>query len=290
MKKNLTYLTTLGIILSLLASCTGTSTPKESTPPPHNAYVTPQSGTDYEVDTTGYTLVWQDEFNGPEIDTSVWSYETEATGWSHTWNSEWQDYVDNGTGGDNAYIQDDALVIKAEYTGTEHAQGSYTSARMVTKNTQSWKYGKVVARMSLPYGKGMWPAFWLMGNDGDWPACGEIDVMELVGGGSGDRTVHSALHWQDGGHKTDKGELTINNLRDYHIYELNWTDDSIEVLVDGDQCFYIDTSSATMDEFDQNFYLLLNLAVGGAWGGYPDETTAFPQYFMIDWIRVYQEN
>lgn len=272
-----------------LMNCSGSDSSEPITPP-FNAYSVPQPGTDYEVDTTGYTLVWEEEFNGPDIDTSVWSYETEATGWSPSWNGEWQNYVDDGTGGENAYIQDEALVIKADFTGTQHAQGSYNSARLVTKNTQSWKYGKIVARMSQPFGQGMWPAFWLLGNEGNWPASGEIDVMELVGGGSGDNSIHSTLHWDDGGHKSEGGALSIDNPRNYHIYELNWSDDSIEMLVDGNRIFIKDTTGADLDEFDQEFFLILNLAVGGTWGGYPDETTAFPQYFMIDWIRVYQES
>ncbi|MCX7820389.1 MAG: glycoside hydrolase family 16 protein, partial [Brevinematales bacterium] len=115
---------------------------------------------------SGYTLLWSDEFNDNAIDLNKWSYETKATGWSQSWNNELQDYTDNGTGGPNAFITNGILVIKAIKVNNNNTYDSYTSARMVTKGKKYWKYGKVVARIALPYGKGVWPAFWMLGNSG----------------------------------------------------------------------------------------------------------------------------
>jgi beta-glucanase (GH16 family) len=240
---------------------------------------------------SGKTLAWSDEFDGPDIDLSKWSYQTEATGWSPTWNSEWQRYTDNREGGPNACINDGVLVIRAlrNYDG----DGGYTSARLVTKDKCSWQYGVIVARMQLPYGNGMWPAFWLMGNTGAWPANGEIDVLEMIGGTNplcSDYVAHAALHWDNGGHQpygtthTDADRLTDK----WHYYELEWTDTQIQIKFDGITYLTRDITPAEYDEFRQPAYALLNLAVGGSWGGYPDGTTVFPQYMYIDWVRVYQ--
>ena len=248
----------------------------------------PSDSPDTWVAPAGKSLVWSDEFDGPGIDLSTWSYETEATGWSPTWNGEWQRYTNNGTGGPNASINDGALVIKAEKTCG--GDGGYTSARLVTKGKKSWRYGVIVARMQLPCGQGMWPAFWLMGNSGAWPANGEIDVMEMIGGGTNDRISHGAIHWDNNGHCTAGG--TYQNAAplasDWHYYELDWTPTAITVKFDDNVVFTKDISAAEFEEFRQPAYALLNLAVGGTWPGPPDGTTAFPQYMYVDWVRVYQ--
>ncbi|MBN1697626.1 MAG: glycoside hydrolase family 16 protein [Spirochaetales bacterium] len=239
----------------------------------------------------GFTLAWSDEFDGPDIDLSNWSYETQATGWSPSWNGEWQRYTDNGTGDRNASINDGVLVIKA--IETSGGDGGYTSARMVTKWKHSWKYGIIAARMQMPYGQGMWPALWMMGVSGGWPACGEIDILEMIGGGTdgiNDRIVHSAMHWDDGGHETNGDDHEHNEklADDWHYYECVWEEDSVTMRFDGTPVFSQSITAQETSEFHQPFYILLNLAVGGFWPGPPDETTVFPQYLYVDWIRVYQ--
>ncbi len=240
---------------------------------------------------SGYNLVWSDEFNGSAIDLSKWSYETKATGWSQYWNNEHQDYTDNGTGGANAFVTNGMLVIKAIKVNNNYTFNSYTSARMVTKNKHSWKYGKVVGRIALPYGKGIWPAFWMLGNNIDtvgWPACGEIDIMEQLGHQS--NKVYGTLHWGEPGstHAEYGTSTTINNPLQFHIYELEWTTNTIRIGVDGNFYFTMNITGSGKSEFHQPFYILLNLAVGGNWPGYPDATTPFPQYMFVDWVRVYQ--
>ena len=183
----------------------------------------------------GYSnLVWSDEFNGSQIDLANWSYNTGAGGWG---NNELENYTDNGTGGQNAYTTNGYLVIKAIN------QGGYTSARMLTLGKQSWKHGVVVARMRLPYGKGIWPAFWMMGtniNDSGngWPKCGEIDIMEMVGGGtSGNNTTYGTLHWGEiGAHQMSPSTSYVNVSSlsaDWHYYELIWTASTATIRFDG---------------------------------------------------------
>jgi beta-glucanase (GH16 family) len=237
-----------------------------------------------------YELVWADEFDGPDIDTSVWKYETKATGWSQSWNNEWQNYVDCGTGNDYAYIEEGVLVMKAVMTGAVHGGDAYQAARMVTKGTRSWQYGRIEASMALPYGKGIWPAFWMLGNNGAWPASGEIDIMEQIGGGRGGNTVYGKLNWANAGnvHASTGTSRVISDPTGFHTYTLDWTPRQIRVGVDGDYFYTQSIMNSDMSEFHQPFYLILNLAVGGNWPGYPDSSTVFPQVFKIDWIRVYQ--
>ncbi len=238
---------------------------------------------------TGYNLVWSDEFNGTTIDLSKWSYETKATGWSQSWNNEHQDYTDNGTGGPNAFVTNGMLVIKAIKVNNNYTFNSYTSARMVTKGKHSWQYGKIVGRIALPYGKGIWPAFWMLGNSGTWPASGEIDIMEQIGNPS--NKVYATLHWgePDSPHASYGTSTTIANPLEFHIYWAEWDSNFIKMGVDSTQYFVMDITGPEKSEFHQPFYILLNLAVGGNWPGSPDPTTVFPQYMFVDWIRVYQK-
>ncbi|MDA3899636.1 MAG: glycoside hydrolase family 16 protein [Spirochaetes bacterium] len=276
------------ILTGLLATCSDSSQ-KNGVQTGDNPLIIPDTAGEEYQPGAEYKLIWSDEFDGTEIDTSVWSYETTATGWSQSWNQEWQLYTNNGTGGKNAYIKDGVLVIQANMTSSTHQQSAYTSARMVTANNRSFKYVKVAARMALPYGSGIWPAFWMLGESRQWPASGEIDVMEMIGGSGHDNQVHATLHWDDGGHKYKGSKTEIENPAQFHIYELEWDSEKIRIGVDGNFYFSMDITDDSLSEFHQPFYLLLNLAVGGEWGGYPDNSTIFPQYFMIDWIRVYEK-
>jgi beta-glucanase (GH16 family) len=242
-----------------------------------------------------YELVWSDEFDTDGLpDPSVWSYEVGAGGWG---NNEWQYYTAERA--ENARVENGCLIIEAR---KESYQGSnYTSARLISYwNNLYWKYGKVEARIKLPFGKGIWPAYWMMGKrvfEGtSWPACGEIDIVELIGGGEGyDDKAYGTAHWADanGNHAQYGGsyQLPTGNFADtFHVFAIQWTATDIRWFVDDIQYQVIDITPASLSEFHQEFFLLLNLAVGGNWPGYPDATTVFPQQMKVDYIRVYQLN
>lgn len=239
-----------------------------------------------------YELVWADEFNYSGLPDSLkWTFETGGDGWG---NNELQYYTENRT--ENARVEDSILIIEArneDYMGSE-----YTSARLTTyANGHSWKYGKIEARMKLPYGQGIWPALWMLGSsyfEGvGWPACGEIDIMEMVGGIDGDNIVHSTLHWEgaDGSHASYGLSFELNSgifADEYHVFTTVWDEQYIRSYVDDEQFYVIDISAAGLEEFHNDFFIILNLAVGGNWPGNPDATTVFPQRLEIDYIRVYQ--
>jgi beta-glucanase (GH16 family) len=242
-----------------------------------------------------WTLVWADEFDGETIDQSNWNYQVLEAG---TFNEEWQRYTDSS---ENAYIEDGCLVIKAIHESDEHGLDQYTSARLNTAGKQSWKYGKIAARAQLPYGEGLWPAFWMLGanideNGGDtpWPECGEIDIYELYGS-KDDGVVEANIHYagSDGKHASLKAphfKLKEGKFADnFHVFELEWTEKEIIWLIDGEKYASAQITSEDRSEFHEEFFILLNIAVGGTWAGRPDETTHFPQFMYIDWVRVYQK-
>jgi beta-glucanase (GH16 family) len=241
----------------------------------------------------GWNLVWADEFAGDAVDLASWTFDLGSGGWG---NNESQYYQ-----AENATVAGGALTITAK----EEAAGDapYTSARMQTSQKRSFTYGKFSMRAKLPFSQGMWPAFWLLGansaswglygGDVDWPACGEIDVMEMIGGladGSGDYTTHGALHY------TDAGDRHASNVwayrfpeklsEDFHVYELVWTPHSFTWKFDG-LAYGTKVIAPGMEEFSQPMFLLLNLAIGGAWGGWANESTVFPQQYVVDYVRVY---
>lgn len=241
------------------------------------------------------SLIWSDEFDGPAIDTATWLYETELTGWSKTWNKELQDYVDAGTGGENAFIGRDGnascLVIKA----TQPKPGKYTSARMTTKGKRFWRDGVVIAaRMKLPRGQGIWPAFWMLPEKGDWPDAGEIDIMEMIGGNGRESTAYGNVHgpgYSGSNGIQGSGFLPKGDFSEaFHIYEIRWTKGGIEWYIDGMLYHSVKKESVpgAWPFAGKDFYLLLNLAVGGVWPGNPDEKTVFPQSLFVDWVRVYR--
>jgi beta-glucanase (GH16 family) len=242
-----------------------------------------------------YVLVWSDEFNSDVIDPNKWEYEVNADGGG---NNELQYYTDRLL---NSWIEDTVLVIQAlkeNYTGPGGTR-EYTSARMRTKNKGDWKYGKFEIRAKLPYGKGLWPAIWLLPTDwvyGGWAASGEIDIMELIG--NNPAKVYGTLHY--GGtypanvHTGASYVLSEGTFAsDYHIFTLEWEPTQMRWYVDG---LLYQTQTAWYTEghnypapFDQRFHLILNVAVGGNWPGNPDETTLFPQQMEVDYVRVYQK-
>jgi beta-glucanase (GH16 family) len=245
----------------------------------------------------GYTLVWSDEFNGTTLDQTKWSYETGNNGgWG---NSELEYYTDRT---ENCNVQDSCLTITA--SNESYSGYSYTSARIKTQDKFSFQYGKIEARMKLPYGKGLWPAFWLIGDNISsvgWPACGESDIMEMIGGsGTGstgnpvsDSKVYGTLHWSQNGSEASAGgnySLSAGRFADeFHLFGMIWTSKTVELYVDNTVYYQIDISPTALSAFQNKFFVIFNLAVGGNWPGNPDGTTVFPQTMQIDYVRVYQD-
>jgi beta-glucanase (GH16 family) len=284
--KRILYACGMSIFISIsLASC-NTKETKDANQKPAEEPI--QAGEDY-------TLAWADEFEGTIIDSANWNLQVLEAG---QFNEEWQRYTNSS---ENAYIEDGSLVIKAIHTGDEHGLDQYTSARLNTAKKQSWKYGKIAARIKLPHGQGIWPAFWMLGtniseNGGDtpWPQSGEIDILELYGT-KDDGIVEGNIHYANSSDEHEMMGAVSYVLEegkfadDYHIFELDWDADSIVWQVDGTQYASAAITDAQLDEFHKEFFILFNLAVGGTWAGRPDETTPFPQRMYIDWVRVYKK-
>ncbi len=233
-----------------------------------------------------WKLVWAEEFNGTQLDETVWTRETGGNGWG---NNELEYYTDRTT---NSFVNNGVLTIVAQRES--FGERDYTSARLKTQSKKFFKYGKIEAKIKLPYGKGIWSAFWMLGESISlvgWPASGEIDIMELIGGGSsGDRTVYGTAHWDDNGHKSfGLNYLNSTNFsNDFHVFSIIWDSLSIKWFVDDQQYSIINITSDTLSEFQNNFFIILNVAVGGNWPGSPDTTTVFPQKMEVDYVRVYQ--
>lgn len=229
----------------------------------------------------GMKLIWSDEFDGKGLpDSTKWDYEIGGHGWG---NNESQYYTSRP---ENVTVQDGLLnikVIKEEYKGSK-----YTSARILTKNKFSFKYGKVEIRAKQPSGGGVWPALWMLGVNRDkvgWPACGEIDIMEYAGNRR--NKITAALHHPNhSGGNPDGGFQMISNAEtEFHIYILEWTPTEIKIFVDNQQFFVFANSSSV--PFNQDFYLIFNCAIGGSYGGAIDPNFTSSN-FDIDYVRVYQ--
>jgi beta-glucanase (GH16 family) len=243
----------------------------------------------------GYVLTWSDEFNGVNgslPDSSKWVMETGGNGWG---NNELETYTNRTQ---NAHVQNGNLVItanKEKYTGADGIAREYTSARIKTAGLFEQKYGRFEARIKIPQGQGMWPAFWMLGNNIDkagWPACGEIDVMENIG--KEPAIAHGSMHGP--GYSGDKGLTGSYSLPsgkfadDFHIFAVEWEAAAVRFYVDGN--LYETRTPADVPAgqawvFDHPFFILLNVAVGGGWPGNPDATTVFPQTMLVDYVRVY---
>ena len=237
---------------------------------------------------TNYKLVWADEFNYSGLpDTAKWAYDTGGHGWG---NHELQYYTSGRL--QNARAENGHLVIEAK---KEEWQGMhYTSARMVTNNKAAWQYGKIEVKAKLPKGRGTWPAIWMMAeNIKTWPDDGEIDIMEHVGFNQG--TVHGTIHCKKYNHtiNTHKGDtIRINDCSGaFHVYAVEWDNSSIRISVDGHVYFRFANEHSGYDAwpFDNKMFLIMNIAVGGDWGGSKGvDETIFPQTMVVDYVRVYQ--
>jgi beta-glucanase (GH16 family) len=230
---------------------------------------------------TTWELIWSDEFSGSSLNTNNWSYEFGNGGWG---NNEWQYYTNAS---ENSEVSDGMLKITARHEGTGATE--YTSARIITKGLFEFEYGKVEARMKLPLGQGLWPAFWTLGANIDevsWPECGEIDIMEHV---SNEYMTHGAVHWENNGHSYTGNGVNTDPTQ-FHVYGIVWEENLIRWYLDGVQFyqFTIQAPNNTDDAFRHPMFLLLNMAIGGNWPGYPDATTPFPASMLVDYVRVYQ--
>jgi beta-glucanase (GH16 family) len=231
-------------------------------------------------------LVWQDEFEGRGLpDASRWDYEVGVIR-----NNELQYYTRGRS--ENARLEDGMLVIEAHRE--PHEGADYTSASLTSR--ASWTYGRIEVRARLPKGRGTWPAIWMLGTnirEVGWPACGEIDIMEHVGFDPG--RIHANIHTKAYNHvqRTNKGSdmLVSRPDEELHVYTATWTPGEIDVFVDGQRYFTFQKEAGgdAVWPFDKPQYLILNLAIGGSWGGQKGiDDTAFPTRFAIDYVRVYR--
>jgi beta-glucanase (GH16 family) len=231
-------------------------------------------------------LVWQDAFDGESIDAENWKFDIGGSGWG---NNEWQFYTDRP---ENVRLENEMLVIEAREE--KFVTRNYTSGRIKTQDLRAFTYGRVEARMKLPYGTGIWPAFWMLGDDiatTPWPRCGEIDIMEHIGRQPTHvyGTVHGPGYSGSGGVGHYKTFPSGSLSDEFHVFAIEWEPDEIRWYVDDEQFFQLTPKSVPGDwVYDHPFFIIINLAVGGNWPGYPDETTVFPQYLMVDYVRVYQ--
>lgn len=251
----------------------------------------PTSGYSTPLTYPSYNLVWNDEFDGNQLSNN-WTQEigTGNSGWG---NNELQYYRPQ-----NTEVKDGYLMITAKKE--PFADRQYTSSRIITKGKQSFKYGRVDIRAALPKGKGLWPAAWMLGDaftSVGWPACGEIDIMEMVGGNlpnEGDATVHGTVHWQtnNGDHAEYGGSNSLNNgiyADEFHVFSIIWESDRIKWYRDDIKFNEIDITSSQFSEFREEFFFIFNVAVGGNWPGNPNASTQFPQRMIVDYIRVFQK-
>jgi beta-glucanase (GH16 family) len=230
-------------------------------------------------------LHWAEEFDGTELSVDTWNYELGDgcpgnCGWG---NNEPQVYTRQ-----NHRLEDGKLIITARKEG-----GGYTSTRITTKDKVEFQYGRVEARAKLPSGKGVWPAIWMLGsNVGEvgWPRCGEIDILEYVGKEPG--IVFTSLHTPDShGNTINTLKTPVADIEDgFHLFAVEWEPESIRFFVDGMLVYTFSPEDRTPEvwPFDQPFYLLINLAVGGSFGGPEIDDSIFPQEFVIDYIRIFK--
>jgi len=242
-------------------------------------YVPPPDTTPKITDTTKYTLLWSDEFNGTSVDATKWNFETGNL----NVNQE-EEYYQAA----NATVANGMLSITAK----NESQGGqpYTSARMNTQNKFSVTYGKIEARIKLPVGAGLWPAFWMLGSDisiVSWPVCGEIDIMEHI---NSDSLIYGTMHWASGGQAASYGLNIASTPSQWHIYSVTWDTNSIKWYVDNN--LYVTGNIAnninSTDAFHNSFFIILNLAVGGSWPGAYVDPSKLPATMLVDYVRVYQ--
>jgi beta-glucanase (GH16 family) len=232
-----------------------------------------------------YVQVWSDEFSSPVLNSANWTTEigTGSNGWG---NNELQYYTSRP---ENVTIQNGNLLIIAK---KENYQGSeYTSARIKTQAKQNWKYGKMEARIKLPVGQGLWPAFWMLGENitsVSWPNCGEIDIMEHI---NSEPKIFGTMHWDANGHAYYGGDVNVNDVTQFHIYSVEWDSTGIKWFVDGTNYWQANTLNNinSTEEFHNPFFFLLNIAVGGNFPGPPTANSILADTMEVDYVRVFQK-
>lgn len=294
--KKITALLAVGAVIPLVVSC-GKNDDQDVNVENQESVVEEDSNSkqeDLPAEYEGYTLVWEETFDGDSLNLDDWNVETHEPGWV---NNELQAYVDSP---DNIYIEDGDLVLKPIKTGN----GEYTSGRVNTQNKHDFKYGRFEAKVRVPEGQGFLPAFWMMPTSenlyGQWPRCGEIDIMEVMGQATD--TSYGTIHFGNP-HSESQGTYVLEEgsfSDEYHVFSVDWEPGKIDWYVDGNLIHTeSDWYSATEGQgeitypapFDQPFYIILNLAVGGSWVGNPDETTDIENAeYRIDYVRVYQRD
>lgn len=246
----------------------------------------------------GYELVWQEDFDGDTLNRDDWNVELHEPGWV---NEEWQEYVDSE---ENIQVKDSNLLLKPVKKLLPNGKAHYTSGRVNTQGKHDFTYGYFECRAKVPYGKGYLPAFWMMPTDedfyGQWPKCGEIDIMEVLGDKTSD--LYGTLHYGEP-HEQSQGSYSLTGDDDfseqYHVFGCLWEPGKISWYVDGVK-YFEETKwfTAWLGEekkpypapFDRPFHVILNLAIGGSWVGYPDESTTYDdQVYAIDYVKVYQK-
>lgn len=267
------------------AFATGTIENDDTRIPVNDAgYTTPESY-------PGRTLVWSDEFNGNALNTSNWNYDIgdgcarNNCGWG---NNELEFYTE----GENLFFTGGKMIIEAR----KESKGgkNYTSSRLTTMGKQSFKFGRIDIRAKLPKGQGIWPALWMLGDNfptAGWPTCGEIDIMEFLGH---DLTkVYSTIHFKSGNNPRNISKSFVNNSPlpdEFHVYSLIWEQDKMRMLIDEKLIgeFFASELGGATNPFNDKFFFLFNVAVGGNWPGAPNTSTYFPQWMFIDYVRVFQ--
>jgi len=250
----------------------------------------PTDGTGYSTPLSypGYTLAWHDEFDGSALNTQDWNYEQGGSGWG---NHELENYTNRLQ---NVFVSAGNLIIEARKES--YGGNDYTSGRLTTYNKQQFTYGRIDIRAKLPVSKGMWPALWMLGSNIStvpWPGCGETDIMELIG--TNPKQVVGSMHWkqQDGATGTYNNAYSLSSQdfsQEFHVFSVIWKKDSLQFLVDDHA--YVNGSISNVSSgtypFNNPFFFIFNVAVGGDWPGSPDGTTVFPQRMFVDYVRVFQ--
>jgi len=289
-KKMLGFTAAVVMVSGIFAGCAKEETPDTASETSVTKTETPELN--------GYNLLWSDEFDGDTLNEENWNRELRDPGWT---NNELQEYTDSD---DNIFVRDGKLVLKAiktEKDGKEY----YTSGKVNSQNKRDFMYGKVVVSAKVPEGQGLWPAIWMMPQDeqfyGQWPKCGEIDIMEVLGNQVD--TAYGTLHYGEP-HAEQQGTVVLTDgstfASEFHEYSVEWEPGEFRYYIDGEHYLTINdwfTAVNGEDEkpypapFNQPFFVQMNLAVGGNWPGNPDETTDFDNAeFEIDYVRVYQKD
>lgn len=239
----------------------------------------------------GMELEWGDEFNGNTLNLDNWTFDNgdgcpNLCGWG---NNELEYYRP-----DNLSIKDGIMTIEARKEAYEGK--GYTSSKIVSREKKTFKYGRIDIRAKMPFGQGLWPALWMLGTNQSnvgWPNCGEIDIMEMVGGNGKERTTHGTAHWGVNGQQTSSGKgftLETGNLStEFNVYSLIWTESKMEWLFNDVPFHEINTTSGQFDAFQKPFYMIMNVAVGGNWPGNPNDSTQFPTSMEVDYVRHFKD-